>query len=359
MATLSDLDLKRVELNSAIDDYKQAVVDFAAAAITQQDLDDAKELAILTGDEYAVLIAQVKKDDPVVTNDDQLFSNPGRMNALVRDDIAVIMTTGSFFGAGMKLLVDTEGNLEGATHVILPFDVGSDVTVDWGDGSARVTYSGSASHDYGAPGQYEVIVIGLVNGFTAPLVNSRRQIKDVMQWGTVEFQSTTFMFRDRAGFVISASDSPRFLPNASAAAMFENAADFNSNVSHWDMSNVVSIRRCFKGNSVFNQPLDNWDVSGVVNMEDTFKSAFAFDQYIGNWNVSNVATMKSMFYDAETYRKDMSKWDVSSVVDMGAMFRFAESFNENISGWDVSNVLYYSQFAEGTPIFESNKPNFV
>lgn len=94
MATLSDLALKRDELNAAIAAYTQAVQDLAAGTATQQDADNAKATAQARGDELAKLIAQVKQDDPAVTSDDDLFSNPSQQNLTRRNDVGKIMRTG-------------------------------------------------------------------------------------------------------------------------------------------------------------------------------------------------------------------------------------------------------------------------
>jgi surface protein len=384
MATLNDLDVKRAELNTAIDDYKQAVLDFSTSTITQQALDDAKALAIATGDEYAKLISQVKQDDPTVTNDDQLFSRPAAMNALVRDDIATILRTGRLFGDGMKLLVDTEGTAGGATNVILSFATGSDVTIDWGDGSEIQAFTGAASHDYSTPGQYTVEVHGTINGFTNPLVESQQQLKDVMQWGEVEFASAQAMFARRTGFVISASDGPTFLPGASCAQMFYSATNFNSNINHWDTSNVVdmtsmfllayafnqplaawdvsgvvSIAYMFKSTNVFNQDISGWDVSSVLTMTDTFRQAGAFNGAIGGWNVSQVINMEGMFNRASVFNQPLNNWNVGSVTNMRQMFNFASAFNQYIKGWDVSNVTSYASFADYSSLLSTNAPNFT
>jgi hypothetical protein len=291
MTTLSDLDAKRVELNTAINDYKQALLDFNASTITQTQLDATKSATIAKGDEYAKLTGQVKKDNPSA-DEDTFFSNPGFMNALMRDDIATIMTTGSFFGGGMKLLVDTEGNAANATNVILSFAEGSDLQIDWGDNTGVQPYTAAASHTYATPGQYVVQVQGTVNGFTNPLIENRTQIKDVQQWGSVEFASIEGMFRSRTGFVISAADGPTLLPGCSTYIMFYQAYDFNSNINHWDMSSVTNIRSMFLSASAFNQPLNNWDVGNVTRADSTFQNASAFNQNISMWDVSSVTYSK-------------------------------------------------------------------
>lgn len=312
MALLADLDAKRVEMNNAIDAYKQAVADLAAGSIAQTDLDNAKALAQTKGDEFAKLMAQVKKDDANVTNDDQLFSVPGLQNAGVRSDVAAIMTTGSFLGDGLAMLVDTEGNAANATEIVIPLKSGSSVTVDWGDGTALEAFTGEATHNYGTPGQYTVKVTGTVNGFNAPASGNTRQIKDVLQWGTVQFDNLDRMFMDRLGFTISASDAPAISPGASMYAMFYRASDFNSPIGHWDVSNVVTMGLLFREAAAFNQPLNSWDVVNVTNVAYMFQDALLFNQPLNTWNTANASLLTYMFYNAQSFDQDISMWPIHS-----------------------------------------------
>jgi surface protein len=210
------------------------------------------------------------------------------MNALVRDDIATIVRTGRLFGDGMKLLIDTEGTTVGATNVILSFAEGAVIDIDWGDGSNLQSFTAAASHDYAVPGQYTVEVHGTINGFTTPLVESRQQLKDVMQWGEVEFASADYMFYARAGLVISAADGPTFLPSATAKGMFQQTPDFNSNIDHWDTSNVTDMTYMFFRAADFNLPLNSWDVSNVTDMYYMFYQAYMFNQNLSGWTVTQV-----------------------------------------------------------------------
>jgi hypothetical protein len=356
MATTTDLDAKRVELNTAINDYKQAVLDFQASTITQVDLNAAKAETIAKGDEYAKLAGQVKKDNPTA-NEDTFFSNPGFMSELTRNDVATIMTTGSFFGGGMKLLVDTEGNAAGATNVILSFASGSNLQIDWGDGSSVQPYTGAASHNYATPGQYTVQMKGTVNGFTNPLIENRTQIKDVQQWGSVEFASIEGMFRRRTGFVISAADAPVLLPGCSMAYMFYATTDFNSSIGHWDVSNVVNMRSMFSYAEAFNQPIDNWNVSGVLDFYNMFFSNSGFNQPLNSWVFAVGANLGGMFRDASAFNQPLNNWDVSVIsAPMTLMFANTTDFNQDISGWDVSNVSSAVQFRKDSALITAHTP---
>ena len=314
MATITDLEIKRGELNAAVDAYAQSVRDLSAGTATQTDVDDAKAIAQAKGDEYAKLMLQVSRDNPEA-NPDDFFSNPGRMNALVRDDIATIMRTGRFHGGPMKLLIDTEGSNVDETNIVLSFAEGCDIEIDWGDGSDPRRYTGAASHDYDSPGQYVVQITGTVNGFTQPGGLNYHQIKDVMQWGSVEFASMDRMFQLRRGFTISASDRPTLLPGCSLRFMFISAVDFNSDISHWDMSNAVDTHMMFGMATSFNGDLSKWDMSGVTNTSYMFREATAFNQPLAQWDVSNVTDMSHMFIDATSFNQDLSEWSVAQVVD--------------------------------------------
>jgi surface protein len=75
----------------------------------------------------------------------------------------------------------------------------------------------------------------------------------------------------------------------------KGAADFNDDISGWDVSNVKNMNWTFSGSTSFNQPLEKWDVSKVEDMEGTFHSARAFNQPRDKWDVSSVATSTRMF----------------------------------------------------------------
>ena len=54
-----------------------------------------------------------------------------------------------------------------------------------------------------------------------------------------------------------------------------------------------------------------------------------FNGNISEWDVSNVTNMEEMFYLAESFNQDISDWDVSNVTDMHYMFAHTDLSDDN------------------------------
>ena len=121
---------------------------------------------------------------------------------------------------------------------------------------------------------------------------------------------------------------PEFFPSniIDIEDLFYRAANFNQDISMWNVSNVTDMRSMFGEASAFNQPLNNWNVSNVTNMNNMFYVASAFDQPLNNWNVSNVTDMRSMFGEASAFDQDLSNWCVSNFPTMPAEFNTGAPF---------------------------------
>ena len=120
--------------------------------------------------------------------------------------------------------------------------------------------------------------------------------------------------------------------------MFHSVADFNQEIGHWDVSSVTTMKSMFWFAFDFNQNLNNWVVSRVTDMNGCFVGAKSFNGEIGNWDVSNVTDMGLMFYTAKNFNQDIGGWDVSSVTNMEWMLSNNDNFNQDIGDWDVSSV---------------------
>ena len=77
--------------------------------------------------------------------------------------------------------------------------------------------------------------------------------------------------------------------------MFANAENFNQPLDRWDTSNVTDMSFMFEGAETFNQPIGGWDVSNVTDMSGMFHGAKEFNQEISNWDISKVKDKSIMF----------------------------------------------------------------
>ena len=137
--------------------------------------------------------------------------------------------------------------------------------------------------------------------------------------------------------------------------MFQQCFDFNQDISSWNVSSVTDFHSFLNGALAFEGiGLENWDVSSVTNMSYMFALNYGFNQDISGWDVSQATSMQSMFNGASSFNIDLSDWDVSSVTDISHMFNEAGSFNQDISSWDVSNVTHMHHMFNGAASFNQD-----
>ena len=88
----------------------------------------------------------------------------------------------------------------------------------------------------------------------------------------------------------------------------EVIAEFNGDISGWDVSEVANMSGMFWGANVFNKDISKWKVANVTNMSDMFWNATAFDQDISGWDVGKVTNMKNMFRNATSFKQNLNAW---------------------------------------------------
>lgn len=225
---------------------------------------------------------------------------------------------------------------------------GYNYTVEWGDGTSDVgvTMTAAPTHTYASPGTYTVTITGDFPRFLFNNDGDREKLLTVEQWGNIVWNAVSFY--GCTNLEVAATDAPNLSSSTSLNGIFRNCPNFNTDVNHWNTSNIQFMKNTFSGATSFNQDISNWDVSKVTDMEGMFFDADAFNQDIGNWDVGLVKTTQDMFGNTSSFNQDIGDWDVSSLINMQTMFAGSQSFNQDIGDWDVSlvqNMLATFNFA--------------
>ncbi|ENY69135.1 Hypothetical protein,predicted lipoprotein, DUF285 familly [Metamycoplasma auris 15026] len=134
---------------------------------------------------------------------------------------------------------------------------------------------------------------------------------------------------------------PKQLPEVvtSIKEIFKGNNSFKiEGIEKWDTSSINNMESVFEDAPNFNQDISGWDVSQVENMSGMFSQAHYFNQPLNDWDVSNVKNMNYMFNEATSFNQPLDKWDTWQVETMENMFYKATSFNQDISQWDIACV---------------------
>ena len=175
----------------------------------------------------------------------------------------------------------------------------------------------------------------------------------ILQFGGMALSKPGYQFY-WLNLVISASDTPLILRDTSFDNAFSGSTNFNSNISNWNVSNVINMNQIFYNVTAFNQNISNWDVSSVTNMRYAFGGCVSFNQDISNWDVSSVGNMQGMFADAYLFNANISNWNVSNVVVMSNMFLRTRAFNQDIGNWNVTKVTIMGSMFNGALSFNQD-----
>ena len=106
------------------------------------------------------------------------------------------------------------------------------------------------------------------------------------------------------------------------------------------------MRRLFEDRADFNGDISRWDVSSVTDMGGMLYGARSFNVDISqHWDVSKVTNTNAMLRGATSFNCDLSQWDVSKVEHMMGMLHDATSFTHQLGGaWSTSTACKHGMF---------------
>jgi len=219
-----------------------------------------------------------------------------------------------------------------STTITIPLN-GTNITVDWGDGTLETGLSGPISHTYGSADTYTVAISGGVNFIRFNGGGDAKKLLTIEEWGDIAWTSFQDAFRGCSNLQVSATDAP-------------------------DLSGVTILRRIFNDCTSLTSDLNNWNTGTITDMRFAFANARNFNGNISSWDVSKVTQFGNMFTDAWDFNSDISNWTIntSSAVNMTRMFSSAGTFDRSLANWDISQVTNLSGFFGGSIIVIDNGP---
>ena len=286
---------------------------------------------------------------------------------------------------------NTSTGSSGSSSIDLPLIAAGSYNflVYWGDGSSDLITAWNqpeVTHNYAAPGIYEVTIIGEINGWVFNDGGDKLKLLEIKNWGglllgttqggyfygcenleitAIDLLDTSAIVNMSFGFALclSMASVPRIgewdmSSCTDLSTTFFSCGVFNSSVNEWDVSNVTTMFGTFTAAEAFNQPLDAWDVSAVATFEGMFADTLLFNQPLDAWaaplGVGNVTTIASMFSGAIAFNQNIDSWITTSITVMSQTFKGASSFDQPLNSWNVSNVTTFAAMFEDAEDF--NQP---
>ena len=229
-----------------------------------------------------------------------------------------------------------------------------DFVVDWGDGSAKETWTSCPTEDnpivhiFVKAGTYHVKVTGKLTRWRPIRIThsldyeSTTTLKSIVSYGPVGLAAGTFDVKDTGigfGNETRAIDLDSLsqdidIPDPTDLGMNDNGERtlermfykvelLKSGVGKWDVSNITSIKDAFLCATKFNEDLTRWDTSNITDMSNafrgcTFPAQSVFNANLSTWDTSKVTNMNSMLRQTsfKNNNGDIKNWDVSKVTDM-------------------------------------------
>ncbi|MEM6829707.1 MAG: BspA family leucine-rich repeat surface protein, partial [Bacteroidota bacterium] len=188
-----------------------------------------------------------------------------------------------------------------------------------------------------AAGSYTLEISGNYTHFRG---YPRDNLTDILQWGDIPWTSMVRSFTGYQGAMFSATDVPDLSRVTSMFGVFEDAKNFNGDLSQWDVSSVENMDQAFEGAKVFNSDISGWDVSSLESAFRMFREAIAFNADISEWNTSNLRDMGQMFRSARSFNQNLGNWDMRKVTTIasGLGNLSPQNYDRTLIGWSTQNV---------------------
>ncbi len=267
-----------------------------------------------------------------------------------------------------QLHISTWRTTSANESITLPITTGEDsqdFRILWGDGTPWQTIKDGidATHIYKVAGDYDIEIIGIINGFRFASTGDRLKLINIKAWGDGFRIDGDRVFNGCTNLKITATDRP-VITTSSVWRMFRDSGIDNiPNFNYWNFHNVTDTSELFRNVKGFNGFINLIDVSEVTNSAEMFRDS-NISTPLDNLDFGKSLTMGSMFRDAQG-NSSMRYWNTSSVTTMSAMFRGSTlnpdiSWDEDTNTWNVANVSdMTNMFYDNTAWSNENYSKFL
>lgn len=148
--------------------------------------------------------------------------------------------------------------------------------------------TGDVTLEWTTPGTYYVRITGQFPQIYFNNVGDKDKLLDISNWGVIQWESFNRSFFGCSNLNITAMDAPDLRSVTSMNTAFSGAINFNSDIGHWDVSNIIDMTFMLS-NTNFNQDISSWDVSNVETMTFMFAHSIEspFNQDLSSWCVES------------------------------------------------------------------------
>lgn len=237
-----------------------------------------------------------------------------------------------------------------------------DFTVDWGDGTAPESFSGTdpltiVSHDYSSSQAYltksslvEIAITGTVErfNFQTVLSSSKEAFIDVLNWRSAALGQFGYWFKDCVNLQgFTDPDTPVNSVSSGLVTlrgMFYGCSSLLSEgFDTWDIQLVTDLHETFRGaSSVTGVGISAWNTVSVTSLFNTFHSCVALTDSLGAWDVAQVTNMFQTFFASTTGDLDLANWDTQQVTALDSTFKSCPGLiGASLGSWDVSGRPIY------------------
>ncbi|MDB9801054.1 BspA family leucine-rich repeat surface protein [Flavobacteriaceae bacterium] len=220
--------------------------------------------------------------------------------------------------------------------------------VDWGDGSVDIITSPTQAetlHTYASAGIYEINITDSLSGWRFDNNGDKDKLINILNWGVFQFDVNR-AFEQCSLTTISATDKP-FLITTLNEAFFNCSSLGSFDVSKWDLSNCVDLRRAFRGcgqnaaGTFTALDVSNWNVSNVIRMDEILQGTDIAIFDTTSWTTTAMTNMKSAFRQCNDLDYPLDNFDMNGVTDLRDLFRQANGMST--ANYDATLISWANQ----------------